>query len=275
MNSVSVAWILMVIAGLWTLCGVASLAGAGVLLRSNTLALRLDLLARIALAAGVACLAALLAALWITLDRPPMRTLGETRLWYALLLPSIGLLIEWRLKTRVLRLPMVVFALLFIGINIARPETLDRTLMPALQSVWFVPHVVVYMIAYAALGLGCGAAVWTLIHRWWRARPVTDADLHTPMLLVHLAVPFLTLGICFGAIWAKQAWGHYWTWDPKETWALLSWGAYVAIIHLERHRGSSPRRLLLLNIFAFIVLLGCWFLLNHLPAARTSVHAYT
>jgi len=204
-----------------------------------------------------------------------MRTLGETRLWYALLLPTIGLVIEWRLKTQVLRLPMLFFGLLFVLLNLSRPAVFDRTLMPALQSPWFVPHVVVYMVSYAALGLSCGAAVWILLRAWWTRSPLTDQDAYLPSLLVRLGLPFLTLGLLFGALWAQEAWGHYWTWDPKETWAFLTWIAYVALLHYEYLSERSPFVRLVSTALSFAVVLGCWFLVNYLPAAQSSVHTYT
>lgn len=224
---------------------------------------------------GLAGIVALIAGLWIGLDRPPLRTLGETRLWYAGLLPAIGLILEWRLHTPILRIPMLLFGILFVGINLVHPEALDKTLMPALQSPWFVPHVVVYMVAYAALGLSCGAAIWTLLRSGLARRTLTGEDLRLPMLLIHLGLPFLTFGLVFGALWAKEAWGHYWTWDPKETWAFLTWGAYLILIHLPHDKPIPARRQLWLIASAFVVLLACWFGLNYLPAANASVHSYT
>ena len=220
---------------------------------------------------GLLGLIALMTALWLTLGRPPLRTLGETRLWYAGLTVAAGLFVAWRAKAPWLRLPMLALGALFLGITAANPATLDRTLMPALQSPWFVPHVIVYLLAYALLGLAAGAALWQLIRR------KDDASL--AIHLVHLGLPFLTCGLVFGAIWAKEAWGHYWAWDPKETWALLTWLAYVALIHRlhdpEAQRRWRGRTALLGILAAFAVVLCCWYLVNLLPAAAVSVHTYT
>lgn len=231
-----------------------------------------DRLGRGGALAGVAALAATIAALWLTLDRPPLRTLGETRLWYALWLVGLGCLLEWRLRTRALRLPMLAMGALFLGLDLWSPAALDRTLMPALASPWFVPHVTVYLAAYAVLGLSCGAALTALWRR--RGQPLRDEDLRLPLLLVHLGLPLLTCGLCFGALWAKEAWGHWWAWDPKETWALLAWIGYVVVIHHVRRPAARPRGTLLLIAGAFAVLLGCWYLVNLLPSAQVSVHTY-
>ena len=222
---------------------------------------------RVTAAAGLLVVASLLAWLWLHLERPPLRTLGETRLWYAGLSVAAGGLVAWRLATTSLRLPMLGLGMLFLILNLVLPQSLDRTLMPALQSPWFVPHVVVYLLSYAVLGLSAGVAAWRLIRR--------EADPDLPFRLVHAGLPLLTLGLCLGAIWAKQAWGHYWAWDPKETWALLTWIAYVCLIHGERWLIEQPRRALAAVAGSFAVVLMCWFLVNHLPSTAVSVHTYT
>lgn len=217
---------------------------------------------------GLTLAVALIAALWITLDRPPLRTLGETRLWYAVLTAAAGELIAWRCAAPWLRLPLLALAALFLAITAANPASLDRTLMPALQSAWFVPHVVVYLLAYALLGLSAVAAATQV----WRRSDDDRLALH----LVQLGLPCLTAGMVLGAVWAKGAWGHYWAWDPKETWALLTWLVYVALIHATT--GERPwrgRPALIAVAAAFSVVLACWFLVNHLPSAETSVHTYT
>jgi ABC-type transport system involved in cytochrome c biogenesis permease subunit len=86
---------------------------------------------------------------------------------------------------------------------------------------------------------------------------------------------FLTLGLLAGAVWAKGAWGHYWTWDPKETWAFLTWAAFLAYFHLRRDFAQRPRAALLFIAGASIIVLICWFGVNYLPSASQSVHTYT
>ena len=90
-----------------------------------------------------------IAMLWVTLERPPMRTMGETRLWYSFFLLVAGLFTYLRWKYRWIMLFSTMLAGVFIVINIVKPDIHDQTLMPALQSVWFVPHVSVYMFSYS------------------------------------------------------------------------------------------------------------------------------
>jgi ABC-type transport system involved in cytochrome c biogenesis permease subunit len=224
---------------------------------------------------GVAVGAILLTWLWITLERPPLRTLGETRWWYAVLVPALGLLIGWRFQTRALAIPACLMGALFAFINLQHPEYMDKTLMPALQSPWFVPHVIVYMLAYSALGLSCGLAAWSLARRLWRREPSQPQDVELPHRLVMVGFPLLTCGLLFGAFWAKEAWGHYWTWDPKETWAFLTWSAYLVYLHVRSRHALLPRLNLSLLVIGFTVLLVCWFGVNYLPTAAESVHTYT
>lgn len=218
---------------------------------------------------GLACLAGLLAWLWSDLGRPPLRTLGETRLWYAALLVAIGSLLELHLGSRALRAPMLGFALLFTCLALAHPESFDRTLMPALRSPWFVPHVVVNLVAYAALGLAGGAAAIALVRH--HGRPPAAA-IALPAALVEVGLVFLTFGLAFGALWAKEAWGHYWSWDPKETWAWVSWCACVIAMHLGR--GADARTRAWTILLALAAILASWFLTPLLPAAHVSVHTY-
>jgi len=216
-----------------------------------------------------------MATLWVTLGRPPLRTLGETRWWYASMVPLLGIVIGWRFETRALALPSCLMGAMFASINLAHPEYMDKTLMPALQSPWFVPHVVVYMVAYSALGLSSLVGAWTLIKRGIQRLPVTPEDVDGPHKLVMVGLPLLTCGLLFGAFWAKEAWGHYWTWDPKETWAFLTWSAYLVYLHVKHRHSMKPVLNISLLVVGFVVLMGCWFGVNYLPTAQESVHTYT
>lgn len=221
---------------------------------------------------GTALLGLFITAYWIALERPPLRTLGETRLWYAALIPVVGFLVEYRWKIRWLKYYCLGLASLFLGINIMHPDVFQKALMPALQSVWFIPHVVVYLVAYVLLAAS-SVAGWHNV--WQRSRSRGDALSESMShYLALLGFVLLTFGLVFGALWAKEAWGHYWTWDPKETWAFISWLAYLAYLHLVA-RKTSPAMLQWYLGVAFLVLLVCWFGVNYLPSAQNSVHTYS
>ena len=84
----------------------------------------------------------------------------------------------------------------------------------------------------------------------------------------------LVLGMLMGAVWAKQAWGHYWEWDPKETWALVTALAYLAYIHLRLAGRRYEKAAMWLLPVAFVMLLITWLGVNYLPSAQSSIHVY-
>ena len=199
---------------------------------------------------------------------------GETRLWFGLLLPASGLLIHRFVPWKWPLVVSTAMALLFLGITLAKPETHDRTLMPALQSPWFVPHVVIYMMAYAFL---CYTALTSICYTWISRNNPGRAESALPIVEASLWVGFglLTLGLLCGAVWAKEAWGHYWTWDPKETWAFLTWGCYLLYFHLQPVWRKNPRSALFFLALASVTVFLCWFAVNAMPSAAQSVHTYT
>ncbi len=236
---------------------------------------RWALVADLLMALGAVCGIALIAALWHNLGRPPLRTLGETRWWYAVAVPTLGLLLGWRFQTRAMNALACLMGAMFATLNLQHPEAMDRTLMPALQSPWFVPHVVVYMVAYSALGLSSLIAGWTLVRSLWAKKALSPSDVDLPHRLVTVGLPLLTCGLLFGAFWAKEAWGHYWTWDPKETWAFLTWFAYLTYLHVRLRHSVRPALNLGLLVVGFATLMLCWFGVNAMPTAQESVHTYT
>ena len=225
--------------------------------------------------------------MWISLERPPLRTMGETRLWYSFFLPFAGLIVYSRWKYKWILSFSTVLALVFICVNLFKPEIHDKTLMPALQSPWFAPHVIVYMFAYAVLGAAAVMAIYLLLPPklggdWGLNRGLSDAgsDPQPPNLggvdnLVYVGLAFLTIGMLFGALWAKEAWGHYWSWDPKETWAAITWLAYLIYIHYRQLPHHRERLALWMLIGSFVLLQMCWWGINYLPSAQgSSVHTY-
>lgn len=112
--------------------------------------------------AGLAVFLSYVIVLWTALDRPPMRTMGETRLWYSLFLPLMGLIVYSRWNYKWLLSFSTVLAAVFITINLLKPEIHSKTMMPALQSPWFAPHVIIYMMAYALLGAAFVMAAYLL-----------------------------------------------------------------------------------------------------------------
>lgn len=273
---------------------------------------------------GSAIFMTFIVGVWISLGRPPLRTLGETRLWFSLFLSLIGLVVYLRWRYRWVLPFGCLMAVMFASINIFKPEIHTEELMPALRSPWFVPHVIVYMFAYAVMGI---ATILALRILWLTRRsaagsapatgsttpatvdaaasplsPSLQGDLRLCDTLVRMGWGFITMGIVMGALWAKQAWGDYWTWDPKETWAAATWLSYLLYMHLRQgsalssvtsagsvtiarqnspaievasHSNKALHRTLSLLIFSFLLLQMCWWGVNYLPSAQGfSLHTY-
>lgn len=273
---------------------------------------------------GSAIFMTFIVGVWISLGRPPLRTMGETRLWFSLFLSLIGLVVYLRWRYRWVLPFGCLMAVMFAGINIFKPEIHTEELMPALRSPWFVPHVIVYMFSYAVMGIATILALrilWLTRHSAAGSAPApgsttpaaVDAtasplspslqgDLRLCDTLVRMGWGFITMGIVMGALWAKQAWGDYWTWDPKETWAAATWLSYLLYMHLRQgsalssvtsagsvtiarqnspaievasHSNKALHRTLSLLIFSFLLLQMCWWGVNYLPSAQGfSLHTY-
>ena len=223
--------------------------------------------------AGTLVFLSFIVSMWISLERPPLRTMGETRLWYSFFLPLVGIMVYFRWKYKWILSFSTLLALVFICVNLFKPEIHDKTLMPALQSPWFAPHVIVYMFAYAVLGAATLMAVYLL---FIKKGNVTAEEFDITDNLVSVGLAFMTFGMLFGALWAKEAWGHYWSWDPKETWAAITWFAYLVYIHYRRLPRHRERLALWTLIVCFVLLQMCWWGINYLPSAQgSSIHTYS
>ena len=226
---------------------------------------------------GLAIFFAFILGMWLSLERPPLRTMGETRLWYSFFLPLAGIIVYSRWRYKWILSFSTVLSLVFICVNLFKPGIQSKSLMPALQSPWFAPHVIVYMFSYALLGAATVMALYLLFFcrhaRLDRASP--DKELAITDNLVYVGLTFLTFGMLFGALWAKEAWGHYWAWDPKETWAAITWLCYLLYIHFRRNSPAAWRKACWILLLAFVCLQICWWGINYLPSAQgLSIHTY-
>lgn len=210
---------------------------------------------------------------WIEIERPPLKTMAETRLWYAMFVSLIVWVIFIRTKSKPLYLLGFIMSSVFLLVDLIHPEYQTKNLMPALQSPWFIPHVVIYMISYAVLAAAC---LTTLIgyYNYLKTNTIDQDNLRLAMNLVYPGFALLTIGMLLGAVWAKIAWGDYWSWDPKETWALLTWLFYMLCIHLDYSFPNKRKTLMFLLAFSFIVLIITWLGIRYFPNGMSSIHVY-
>lgn len=207
--------------------------------------------------------------LWVVGGRPPLRTLGETRMLYSFFVLLLGGVLYYRSGYWWVLLCSSVLSGVFAVLNVLRPEIHSQELMPALQSVLFVPHVLSYMFAYGVLGV---ALLYGAVGAMRRGLPATHA-IKTERL-VRLGLGFLMVGLLLGALWAKEAWGTYWRWDPKETWAGITVLSYLLYLHHHRFHPRGERMSLVLQLVGFLCLQMCWYGVNYLPWAAESLHTY-
>ena len=129
------------------------------------------------------------------------------------------------------------------------------------------------MFSYAILGAVTLIAIYYLFNE----KKLTGKDKLMEMTdnLVYVGTALITIGMLLGAIWAKEAWGHYWSWDPKEPWAAATWISYLIYIHIRLKKDISNRTAMIVVIISFVILQMCWWGLNYLPSAQQSIHVYS
>jgi cytochrome c-type biogenesis protein CcsB len=209
--------------------------------------------------------------------RPPFKTLFETLLFYPWCVTLVTLVLLGLHRLWVLIPFSAAVSLAGLVYGLWRPDADIVNLPPALQSGWFVPHVVTYFVSYAALFASFVLAVCALL--WPRWRPFGSAEGSPGMdRFAHLAAVFgisaLTLGLVMGAAWGKCAWGDYWSWDPKENWALVSWLAYLLYLHVRLMDGWQGRRAMALLVLAFGAVVFTYLGIHLLPTSKDSLHVY-
>jgi ABC-type transport system involved in cytochrome c biogenesis permease subunit len=147
--------------------------------------------------------------------------------------------------------------------------------MPALQSPWFVPHVLSYMVSYSLLAVAFAALVWGLVIAWRKGESaLQERSRKAVYALTRLAFPLMTFGLLSGALWAEEAWGVYWSWDPKETWSLITWTLYLIYFH-ARLSPRTRRFETVAHLLAFAALLTTFVLVNIVSRFGGGLHSYS
>ncbi|HZY04389.1 MAG TPA: c-type cytochrome biogenesis protein CcsB [Anaeromyxobacteraceae bacterium] len=240
------------------------------------------------LAVGVALNVWLVVGRWIEAGREPFKSLFESLVFLALCLGALYVVLERLYRTRVFGLPAAVMLFGCMAYALAKWDAEIVKLPPALQSPWFMPHVMVYFVGYAALAFAAGVAVVQLLaSRFPSVRRLTAMRAGTMLTgqaldldqitydVVRFGFVLLTLGLLIGSVWAKSAWGDFWVWDPKENWSLVTWLIYGAYLHLRKVKGWRGDRAAWLQIVGFAVVMFTYLGMGMLPTAEDSAHVYT
>lgn len=204
---------------------------------------------------------------WYVSQRLPAVSLYETMVFFAWAIMLIYLILERIYKLKFLEIPVSTLAALILAYTSILDKSI-KPLMPALKSNWLIIHVTSYFIGYAGVAISFLASIGYLFPGSRHRREDLDS---LSFRLVAFSFPFLTLGLTTGAVWAKAAWGAYWSWDPKETWALISWSVYAVYLHQRLLKNWQGKRCAYVNIIGFLSLLFTFFGVNYL---LKGMHSY-
>jgi cytochrome c-type biogenesis protein CcsB len=209
----------------------------------------------------------------------PLSNLYESLVFFSLSISALYLFMEMRYKVRIVgAFASIVPFLAMAYASLPSVESSIQPLIPALQSNWLIAHVITCFLGYAAFAIACGISIMYLIHSASDNKetgavsrfPHPDTMDELTHQMITFGFLFLSIGIITGAIWADQAWGRYWGWDPKETWSLITWLVYATLLHARFMRGWTGKRIAVLSCLGFVAVLFTYFGVNYLPG----LHSY-
>jgi cytochrome c-type biogenesis protein CcsB len=213
----------------------------------------------------------------------PLANFYESLIFFAWAVLLLYLIIEWRTRSRSLGAFVIPIAFLLLAFASISPGVSARIqpLIPALQSNWLTVHVLTCFLGYASFAVAFAVGIMYLLKGRGRDGgtkegtflsliPASDALEELLYQGVVLGFVLLSLGIMTGSVWAHYAWGSYWSWDPKETWSLITWIVYAVMLHARSVRGWRGRRMAWLALLGFASVLFTYLGVNYLD----SLHSY-
>jgi len=209
----------------------------------------------------------------------PLSNLYESLIFFAMTIAVIHLFIEYRYKHRFVGVVASPFPFLIMAYaSLPKVNDAIQPLIPALQSNWLIAHVMTCFVGYAAFAIAFGVSLMFLFkpadspEGSGVVSRIPDFDILDDLThqMVMFGFLFLSIGIITGAIWANQAWGRYWGWDPKETWSLITWLIYASLLHARLMRGWQGKKIAILSCVGFCAVIFTYFGVNLLPG----LHSY-
>jgi cytochrome c-type biogenesis protein CcsB len=226
------------------------------------------------------CLALLVR--YLAVGVTPVTNLHESLSFFAWTVVGIYLLFDLRYRLAVLGAFVCPLALVLMILGSAAPTQVQEV-SPMLQSWWFPVHVTLAFSGNAIFTVAFGAGVLYLLQeRMLKSKNFSGLYYRLPSLetldsinyrCLTFGFPLMTMGIISGAVWANSAWGGYWRWDPKETWALITWFLYAALLHGRLTVGWRGRRAAIFAIIGFASLLFTFLGVNLLLSGEHSFSA--
>jgi cytochrome c-type biogenesis protein CcsB len=211
----------------------------------------------------------------------PLTNMYESVVFFSWTIIILYLGIEYKFKTKTIGAFAVPLAFLAMAYGSFAPINKGISpLVPALQSNWLLAHVITCFVGYAAFAIAAALGIMYLV-KSYTARPeragTTEVLPSLKMLddMIHKSMIFgfiwLSAGIITGAVWANSAWGTYWSWDPKETWSLITWFVYAITLHARYTRGISGRTIAWLSLIGLIAVIFTYYGVNFL---LSGLHSY-
>ena len=221
---------------------------------------------------------------WVSQGYFPLSNLYESLIFLSWGISFIHLIVEYKTQSRLIgaiATPLLFFLSGFSSLTLPTEMQKALPLVPSLQSNWLMMHVSMMMVSYSILILGSLLSILFLVISKNNFSQVLKINKSKDNLLGNLdnwsyrtigfGFPCLTIGIISGAVWANEAWGSYWSWDPKETWALITWIVFASYIHARLTKGWAGDKAAFLGSFGFCVVWICYLGTNFLGQG---LHSY-
>ena len=201
----------------------------------------------------------------------PIANLHEASSFFSWCIVLLFFYLEYRYRLGLLGSFIMPLVFILMLSSSMLPRKIDP-LSPVLQSYWLGIHTVLAFIGDAAFAMAFGVGIMYLIQEHYvKSKHIGGLFRRLPSLqildeinyrLITLGFPFLTLAIITGALWAENAWGSYWRWDPKEVWSLITWFIYALVLHVRLVVGWRGKRAAILSIIGFCVVIFTFFGVN-------------
>ncbi|HAT11255.1 MAG TPA: hypothetical protein DCS97_11845 [Planctomycetes bacterium] len=202
--------------------------------------------------------------------------LYETLVFVSLVTGVLGLVLAWTGRRPAYVVAAAIGAALCAMVGEAMPPDLGShigQLQPVLRSkLWLWVHVKVVVASYAAFVLAWVLGNWSLARAAWRRQPVPADESLAIYRCLQVGVVLIAAGTLLGGVWADQAWGRFWGWDPKEVWALVILLVYLIPLHLRYIGGVGPTGMAAWAVHGFQSVVMSWYGVNFILGA--GLHAY-
>jgi cytochrome c-type biogenesis protein CcsB len=211
----------------------------------------------------------------------PLANMYESLVFFSWAIVLVYIIVDLKYHQRTIGVIASPLAAIAIAVTSLVPGVKSdiRPLIPALQSNWLAIHVITCFLGYAAFAIAFGISIVYMIQSYRESSPRGPITwLPSSQVLdeinyksIVIGFPLLTLGIITGAAWASYAWGSYWSWDPKETWSLITWFIYAAFLHARYTHDWRGKKTALLSVVGFCAVIFTYFGVNFLLAG---LHSY-